>query len=208
MCLTGTATRGTDYTLDSSFNFDNNGCFTVNYPANLLAPASVTIAVTGDTAMEPDETVIATLKRKSNTPANVVISSSEGSATYTILNDDNNPPTGSLTITGTATQGQTLTTNTSGIADADGLGTFNYQWKRGGTSISGATPSTYMLVQADVGQTITVTVSWTDGIGTAESLTSTATGAVQVPAPAKPTGFTATAGSAQVTLAWTNPRQH
>ncbi|MCY3650552.1 MAG: putative Ig domain-containing protein, partial [Acidimicrobiaceae bacterium] len=86
--------------------------------------------------------------------------------------------TGAPTITGTATQGQTLTADTSGIADPDGLGSFSYQWKRGTTSISGATSSTYTLVGDDVGQTITVTVSWNDGGGTSESLTSAATAQV------------------------------
>ena len=52
----------------------------------------------------------------------------------------NNPPTGLPTITGTAQVGQTLTANTSGIGDADGLGTFSYQWIRGAaTDIAGAT---------------------------------------------------------------------
>ena len=90
----------------------------------------------------------------------------------------NDVPAGVPTITGKATQGETLTAVTSAIADADGLGTFNYQWKRGGTPITSATSSTYTLVQVDVGSTITVTVSWTDGGGTVESLTSAATGPV------------------------------
>ncbi|MFM6397077.1 MAG: hypothetical protein ACKPFF_10395, partial [Planktothrix sp.] len=40
----------------------------------------------------------------------------------------NDLPTGNVSITGTATQNQTLTaTNT--LADVDGLGTLNYQWQ-------------------------------------------------------------------------------
>ena len=45
---------------------------------------------------------------------------------------DNDAPTGALSISGTATQGQTLTADASGIADADGLGGFTYQWLRDG----------------------------------------------------------------------------
>lgn len=89
----------------------------------------------------------------------------------------NRTPTGSVTISGTATQGQTLTASNN-LADLDGLGTISYQWQAGGTAIAGATASTYVLTQAEVGKTITVTASYTDGQGTAESLTSTATGAV------------------------------
>ena len=89
----------------------------------------------------------------------------------------NDAPTGSVTISGTATQGQTLTAANT-LADADGLGTITNQWKRAGSSISGATSTSYELVQADVGSAISVTASYTDGAGTAESVTSTATSAV------------------------------
>ena len=70
-----------------------------------------------------------------------------------------------------------LTADTSGIADADGLGSFSYQWQRssdGGASWSnvGADAATYTLGDADVGNVIRVTVSYIDGHGTAESLTS------------------------------------
>ena len=56
--------------------------------------------------------------------------------------------------------------NTSALADADGLGAFSYQWKAGGVNIDGATSSTYTLTQAEVGKTVTATVSYTDGGGT------------------------------------------
>jgi len=89
----------------------------------------------------------------------------------------NDPPTGIVTISGTATQGETLTASNN-LADADGLGTINYQWKAGGSDIGGATGSTYVLTEAEVGQTITVVASYTDGHGTAEQKSSTATAAV------------------------------
>ncbi|MYI82491.1 MAG: hypothetical protein F4056_04015, partial [Chloroflexi bacterium] len=90
----------------------------------------------------------------------------------------NDAPTGVPTITGTATQGMTLSADTSGIGDVDGLGAFSYQWTRGSAAITGATAATYTPGQADVGATLTVTVSWTDGEGTAERVTSAATGTV------------------------------
>jgi hypothetical protein len=55
--------------------------------------------------------------------------------------DVNDAPTGSVTISGTATQGQTLTASNT-LADANGLGTIEYQWKADGVSINGATSST------------------------------------------------------------------
>lgn len=90
----------------------------------------------------------------------------------------NAAPSGNVAITGTATEDQVLAADTSGIADADGLGTFSYQWHRDGAAISGATSDTYQLGDADVGASITVSVSYTDGQGTLETLTSDPTGPV------------------------------
>ena len=53
----------------------------------------------------------------------------------------NSPATGQPTISGTAQVGQTLTADTSGIADEDGLDnvTFSYQWMADDANIQGAT---------------------------------------------------------------------
>ncbi len=85
----------------------------------------------------------------------------------------NDFPTGQVTITGTAKQGQLLTANTVALDDADGLGTLNYQWQANGKIISGATNSTFILTQAEVGKAITVKVSYTDLFGQPESVRST-----------------------------------
>jgi hypothetical protein len=96
----------------------------------------------------------------------------------------NDAPSGAVTITGTVTEDQMLSADTSTIADADGLGAFSYQWARstdGGATwanIAGATASTYTLGDADVGNLVRVAVSYTDGQGTAESLTSAGAGPV------------------------------
>ncbi len=99
---------------------------------------------------------------------------------------ENSPATSAPTVTGTARVGETLTADTSGIADADGLtnATFTYQWVAGGSDISGATGSTYTLTASDQGQTVQVRVSFTDDAGNEETLTSEATAAVAAaPAP-------------------------
>ena len=98
------------------------------------------------------------------------------SATTAVANVNNNP-TGSVTISGTAAENRTLTANNT-LADVDGLGPFSYRWKRNGGNIGGAVLSTYLLKQADVGKTMTVTISYTDGGGKLESKTSAATAAV------------------------------
>jgi hypothetical protein len=95
--------------------------------------------------------------------------------TVTAVND---APTGLPLITGTISEDQTLTADTSGIADADGLGTLSYQWLRNGMAIAEATSRIYTLGDADVGTQISVTVSYTDEQGISESVTSVPTEAV------------------------------
>ncbi len=99
-------------------------------------------------------------------------------APTTAVTNVNDAPTGLPTITGTPTQGTILMVNTAAIRDADGLGTFTYQWQGGGNDISGATDTLLVLTQAEVGQTITVRVSYIDGGGTTETLTAAPTTAV------------------------------
>ena len=92
----------------------------------------------------------------------------------------NTPATGSPTITGTARVGETLTADTAGISDDDGLGnaTFAYQWLADDAEINGATASTYTLADDDAGKVLKVRVSFTDDAGNDEELTSAATEAV------------------------------
>lgn len=102
----------------------------------------------------------------------------------TVPGPSNTPAAGAPTISGTAQVGRTLTADTSGISDSDGLtnASFSYRWVRSdGAShadIQDATGSSYTLVDADQGKTIKVRVTFTDDAGNEESLTSTATAAV------------------------------
>lgn len=90
--------------------------------------------------------------------------------------------TGTVSITGTAAVGSVLTaTNT--IADADGVGTFAYQWKRSNSVISGATSNTYTVATADISNTLSVTITYTDGKGFTETETSAATISIPNPPP-------------------------
>ena len=98
--------------------------------------------------------------------------------------EPNSPATGLPVILGTARVGETLTADTSGIADADGLDTvtFSYQWivSDGGSDldIPGATGATYTLLPIDAALVVIVRVSFTDDGGNEETLTSAATGVV------------------------------
>ena len=112
----------------------------------------------------------------------------------------NTQATGTPTINGTAQVGETLTTDTSGIEDDDGLDavTFNFQWLAGNAHIGGATRSSYTTAEADEGLVIQVRVTFTDNGGNDEILTSPATAAV-TPKPNTPaTGQPSITGTAQV----------
>jgi hypothetical protein len=91
------------------------------------------------------------------------------------------PPelTGTVTITGTPTVGQTLTANTDSL---DGTGTISYQWIRDTTDISEATSSTYTLVAADDGTAIKVQVSRAGYSGTVTSAATALVAADNLPA--------------------------
>ena len=116
----------------------------------------------------------------------------------------NSPATGVPTISGTAQVGETLTANTSGIADADGLDdvSFTYQWLandgNSDTEVAGAIGWTYTLADDHEGNTIKVKVSFTDDAGNAETLTSAATAEVAPRPNSLATGLPVITGTAWV----------
>jgi Ca2+-binding RTX toxin-like protein len=104
----------------------------------------------------------------------------------------NAAPTGTLEITGTVTENETLTVSNK-IADVDGLGNMSYQWLSDGASIIGAVQPSYTLSQMDVGKKISVAANYTDGLGKAESMTSSAVTVVNVND--APTGLVSISGT-------------
>ncbi|UPK40778.1 cadherin domain-containing protein (plasmid) [Bradyrhizobium sp. 186] len=99
------------------------------------------------------------------------------SSNYAVTVATNASPTGSVTVSGTPTEDQTLTASNT-LADADGLGSISYQWQSDGVDIGGATGTTYMLGDADVGHTVDVVATYTDGHGMLESVSSAPTSTV------------------------------
>ncbi len=107
--------------------------------------------------------------------------------TLTITDDENVAPTGAPTIDDTTpVVGETLTVDTSGIDDPDGLTnpSFTYQWVRvasgGGETVVG-TGKSYTVAAGDVGATLKVVVSFTDDGGTVETVEFEARSAVVLP---------------------------
>jgi hypothetical protein len=103
-------------------------------------------------------------------------------------------------LTGTAKDGQTLTTANGTWAGTATI-TYTRQWKRCNssgascTTISGATGTTYILVAADVGSTVKVTWTATNSLGSATA--DTATTAVVTAAPPTNTTPPAITGTAK-----------
>ena len=83
------------------------------------------------------------------------ISTSVSSANTSSVINVNNTPTGSVIISGTATQYETLTA-THTLVDSDGIVSLTYKWKANGTDISGATTDTLVLQEAQVNKVISV----------------------------------------------------
>lgn len=81
----------------------------------------------------------------------------------------------------TPTEGQQVTSSMLGVSDVDGLGTLNYQWQEFNSTTStwvnivGATAANFTPTQAQVGKSIRVSVSYTDGDGTLETVISAGT---------------------------------
>ena len=120
----------------------------------------------------------------------------------------NNDATGAPTISGTAQVGQTLSADTSDIADDNGLTNVSYshQWLSDDTNIQDATDSTYTLADGDVGNSIKVNVSFTDDDGNEETLTSASTAAVTATVPAAPGSLSVSVNDTRkLDLSWSAP---
>ena len=99
------------------------------------------------------------------------------------------PASGSITLSGTPEVGQTLTGEVTGLSDPDGPPgtldgnptdyTLNYQWYRYDTDglsnprpIAGATGTSYVVTQGDVGKRLRVRATFLDDTGNLETLIS------------------------------------
>ncbi len=187
--FTLTRTGATTGTLDVAYEVTATGSFgaatgagTATFPAN-SATVQVTVATTGDGAHEAHGSVTVTLTADTSA-APAYLLGAPSAATAAVEDDDDSPTTGAVTVTGTPTEGQTLTADTSGLADADGLANAAYAWQwvrtpsGGDADISGATSQTYVPVFADAGATLKVKVTVTDDEGHEATFTSAPTSAV------------------------------
>ena len=179
--ITGTVAEDQTLTANTSALTDADGLGTLHYQWQRDSGAGVVdVGADQATYLLGDADVDAMIR--------VVVNYTDGqgtaesvSATTPAVANVNDALAGAVVITGTTTEDQTLTANTSALSDADGLGTLHYQWQRNsgaGFVNVGLDQATYLLGDADANAVMRVMVSYTDGQGTAESVTSAATPAV------------------------------
>ena len=178
--ITGTVRVGETLTANTTDISDSDGLNKATFTYQWLADDADITDATGSTYALVAADEGKTVKVRITFTDDAGNDESLTSAPTATVTASNTPATGEPTITGTAQVGETLTANTTGIADSDGLinATFTYQWLADDTDITDATGSTYTLAAADEGKTVKVRVSFTDDRGHQETLTSTATAAV------------------------------
>ena len=213
--IIGTAQVGETLTADTSGIADEGELSNVQYEYRWLADDSDISGATNATytLVAADEgKVIKVRVSFTDDAGNQETLTSAATDAVAAASTPNSPATGDPTISGTAQVGETLTADTSDIADDDGLSNvqYEYQWLADDTDIAGATSLTYTLADADEGKAIKVRVSFTDDADNEESLTSAATDAVATAEPSeppdKPKGLDATATHDSVTLTWDAPQ--
>ena len=104
----GTANPDTDYRSAAPGDNLESAIGTTFIRPNQVSYPFINIRVMADKIDEPDETAIISLARTNNTPADVVISNTAGSVTFTIKDDDPTIVTLARTGTGGIEEGETV----------------------------------------------------------------------------------------------------
>lgn len=115
--------------------------------------------------------------------------SDQNRSVYAVMSSTAGVPsnTAKPVISGTPAVGQTLTVSNGTWTGSPS--SFAYQWKRGGTTIAGATSSSYLVPSGDAGATLIATVTATNASGSASvdsdptAAVSSATGTIANTAP-------------------------
>ncbi len=189
--IAGYALGGPDAT---AFSITNAGVLTFKTPPNFESPTDagtdndyeITITATDD-ASETSDAVAVTVR----------VANAEDAGSVNA-------------ISGTAQVGETLTAGDT-VTDEDGaIAITGHQWQRGNavgegnTDIDSADQPTYDVVVADLGATLRVVVSYTDGFGGNTDTATSESTEVVMPAPA-PGDFELTAGeitATSITITW------
>ena len=207
--ISGTLQVGETLTADTTGIADADGLTTVSYSYQWMADDTNIQGATDATytlAEDDEGKAIKVLVSFTDDAGNVESRPSAPTDAVAAAPAQNSSATGAPSISGTAQVGETLTADTTGIADADGLTTvsYSYQWMADDANIQGATDRTYTLADRDEGKTIRVIVSFTDDANNEESLPSAATDAVAA-LPGKPQSLAGEATAQEIKLTWKVP---
>jgi VCBS repeat-containing protein len=176
LSLDGTVSVGRMLTADSTLaDVDGLGKLAYQWSANGVAitGASSSQYLLGAADVGKTITVTASYTDKQGT-----IESFTSNPTTKVMGV-NAVPTGSLVITGVATEGQSLS-GANTIADADGLGTISTRWQvssdglGGWINLSGASGNSLSVKAAQVGLYARAVASYTDGLEMVETVNSAA----------------------------------
>lgn len=185
--ILGNATQGqvltASHTLTDADGLPTSGSGALTY--QWLADSAVIAGATSPTLTLTQSQVGKAIAVTAKYTDNRGTAESVASAATTKVANTNDAPTGTVTISGSAAQGQTLTASNT-LVDADGIptsgtGAIGYQWLADGVAITSATGSSITLTQAQVGSAISVRAGYTDNFGATESIQSASTAAVAAP---------------------------
>ena len=164
-----------------SFELDFSTSVLTFTESNFATAQSVTITAREDATKETSQTGKLSFRVVSSDSNSAYNDLAVDTLTYTLSDAANHEPTGSVTLSGTATQGETLTASND-IADIDGLGDITYLWEQssdgstGWSTIAGSTTgATYTLTDTQAGAYVRVTASYTDQESNNESVVSSTT---------------------------------
>ena len=179
-----------------------------NYTVTVLYNSKNAVSgykVVDKTGKEGTDTISTDVEYLNFNYGRTIVTLSNGTIT---ANTTNNSPTGAVTISGTIRQNETLNLSNS-ISDSDGVGALTYKWRvssdnKTWTDLSSG--STLKLTESEVGKYLCAYVSYVDGKGNTETVSSTATAAVVNvnDAPVGTVSITGIAKSGQVLTASNN----
>lgn len=171
--ITGAAQTGTQLSV-------SNGTWTGSPTSFLYQWYRSGVAISGATAnaFTPTQSEVGTTITAAVTAVNAAGPSAPATspATATVAGSAVPANVALPAITGTPQVGSTLTVSTGTWSNSPT--TITYQWKANGTSIAGATSTSYTLTSSEVGKTITVTVVATNSGGDSQPATTAPTAAV------------------------------
>jgi hypothetical protein len=173
--ITGNAQEGQTLTASASSGQSDNG---VTYAWYSSADGYTTSLGTGSTYLvkEGDEGFTIEVKATATNDNGVTITKT--SAPTAAVSDITLSFTSAAAISGSAQEGQVLTAVAGMLNDSDAAVT-GWQWTRDGVNLSGATASTYTVIEADEGHVLRVVETATDADGgPATTSTSAPTSAV------------------------------